>query len=193
MRASRYLESRYLESRYNLTRMIELMLLGFLAADGPLHGYELRKRMTRLHGWTRVISDGTIYPAIDRLLKSGAISATAERGTAAAPRRLLTLTPAGRERLHELLRSAGGTDISDFGRYSAVLAFLSLLPDAADRDAVLRRRLAFLEEPVGFFFDGDVPVRAAEVTDPYRLGVLTVARASRTAELAWLRERLGSP
>lgn len=171
--------------------MIELMLLGFLAADGPLHGYELRKRMTRLHGWTRVISDGTIYPAIDRLLKAGAISATAERGTAAAPRRLLALTPAGRTRLHDLLRSAAGPDISDFGRFSAVLAFLSLLPDVADRDTVLRRRLDFLEHPVGFFVTDDGSARP-DLVDPYRAGILTVARATRTAELAWLREQLGS-
>jgi len=170
--------------------MIELMLLGFLATEGALHGYELRKRMSQLHGWARPMSDGTIYPAIDRLIKSGAIVESAEKGSAAAPRRLLRLTDAGRARLIDSLRSARGADITDFGRFFVVLAFLSLVPKKADRDAVLQRRLEFLEQPVGFFFDGERPIRAAEVRDPYRAGIMTTARATRNAELAWLREQL---
>jgi DNA-binding PadR family transcriptional regulator len=170
--------------------VIELMLLGFLAADGPLHGYELRKRMSRLHGWARSISDGTIYPAIDRLVTAGAITEGVEKGGAAAPRRLLSITDAGRARLEAKLRDAKGSAVTDFGRFSTVLAFLSLLPDPAERDAVLRRRLEFLERPVGFFFDGDRPVRASEVDDPYRAGLLLTAQATRTAELAWLRSQL---
>ena len=37
-----------------------------------------------------------------------------------------------------------------------------------------------------------VPQRAAEVEDPYRRGMLTIARASNRAEIAWLREQLTS-
>jgi DNA-binding PadR family transcriptional regulator len=170
--------------------MIELMLLGFLAADGPQHGYDLRKRMSRLHGWARSISDGTIYPAIDRLVTAGAITVGVGPGRAAAPRRLLSITDAGRIRLEANLRDAKGNVITDFARFSTVLAFLSLLPDPADRDAVLRRRLEFLEHPVGFFIDGDRPMRASEVDDPYRAGLLLTAQATRKAELAWLRSQL---
>jgi hypothetical protein len=57
---------------------------------------------------------------------------------------------------------------------------------------VLRRRLAFLEQPASFFYDGDRPLRAADVTDPYRTGVIVIARATSRAERAWLREVLGS-
>lgn len=53
--------------------MIQTMILAFLA-EGPLHGYELRRKMSQLHGYARPISDGTIYPAINRLIKSGAIA-----------------------------------------------------------------------------------------------------------------------
>jgi hypothetical protein len=35
-------------------------------------------------------------------------------------------------------------------------------------------------------------LRAAEIADPYRRGILVSARATRTAELAWLREQLGT-
>ncbi len=63
----------YIVSMYTMILMIQTMILGFLA-EGPLHGYELRRKMSQLHGYARPISDGTIYPAINRLIKSGAIA-----------------------------------------------------------------------------------------------------------------------
>ena len=57
---------------------------------------------------------------------------------------------------------------------------------------MLRRRLAFLEEPASFFYDGDRPLRAEELDDPFRRGILTIARATSQAELAWLRTTLDS-
>ena len=41
-------------------------------------------------------------------------------------------------------------------------------------------------------YDGDRPLRAADVTDPYRTSMFTIARATSRAERAWLREVLGS-
>jgi len=74
-----------------------------------------------------------------------------------------------------------------------LLAFLSLLPDVADQHAVLRRRLEFLERPASFFYDEDRPLRAEDVTDPYRRGMFVIARATSRAERAWLHEVLGTP
>jgi hypothetical protein len=39
---------------------------------------------------------------------------------------------------------------------------------------------------------GDRRVRAEELDDPFRRGILTVARATSQAELAWLRTTLDS-
>ena len=65
------------------------------------------------------------------------------------------------------------------------------LEQAADRHAVLRRRLDFLEEPgVGFFYDGDRPLGTDEIDDPYRRGIVLTARATSRAERAWLRDTL---
>lgn len=57
---------------------------------------------------------------------------------------------------------------------------------------MLRRRLDFLQEPTSFFYDGERPLRAEELDDPFRRGVLTVARATSRAEISWLRETLDS-
>lgn len=169
--------------------MLELAILGFLA-EGPLHGYQLRYRIAHLSGHVRPVSDGSLYPAINRLIRAGLLDRRSEPGASAAHRHTLSLTDAGRGELLRRLRDAGGLDITDSTRYFTVLAFLSHLPDLADRQAVLRRRLEFLEQPASFFHDGDRPMSADDTDDPYRRGMLTIARATSRAERAWLQEML---
>jgi DNA-binding PadR family transcriptional regulator len=156
-----------------------------------LHGYDLRRRVAQLSGHTRPVSDGSLYPAINRLVKNGLLDRRVEPGAAAAPRYLLSLTQAGRAELVRRLSEPAETEITDSGRFSVVLAFLSLLPIEAAQHAVLRRRLDFLQQPASFFYEGVRPVRAEEVADPYRRGMLLVARATSRAERTWLREVLG--
>ncbi|MEF9523494.1 MULTISPECIES: PadR family transcriptional regulator [Streptomyces] len=170
--------------------MLELAILGFLA-DGPLHGYQLRRRIAHLSGHARPVSDGSLYPAINRLVNAGLLDRRAEPGASAAQRHVLSMTADGRTELLRRLRDADGLDISDSTRYFTVLAFLSQLPDTADQHAVLRRRLEFLQQPASFFHDGERPLRAEDTGDPYRRGMLTIARATSHAERSWLRELLG--
>ena len=169
--------------------MLELAILGFLA-DGPLHGYELRRRVTRLSGYTRPVSDGSLYPAINRMLERGLLDRRVEPGAAAAQRYVLSLTAAGRAELLQRLRKPADHEIIDNSRFFTILAFLSLLPATPDQHAVLRRRLEFLEEPASFFYEGERPLRAEEVADPYRRGMLLVARATSRAERGWLHQVL---
>ena len=169
--------------------MLELAILGFLA-EGHLPGHELRRRVSQLTGYTRPVSDGSLYPAINRLAKAGLLERRADPAAGAA-RYVLSLTEAGRTELVGRLRKPADHEITDFTRFFTILAFLSHLPDVAEQHAVLRRRLEFLEEPASFFYDGERPLRAEGVTDPYRRGMLLTARAISTAERAWLREILG--
>jgi DNA-binding PadR family transcriptional regulator len=171
--------------------MLELAILGFLY-DAPLHGYELRKRITALTGHVRPVAESTLYPAIKRLEKAGLLERTTEPGAGAAPRHVLSLTEAGRDDLRRRLAEPDRLDISDENRWFTVLAFLRHLDDPAAQAAVLQRRLDFLEEPASFFYDGDRPLPAEELDDPFRRGILTIARATSRAELSWLRATLRS-
>ncbi|MDG9693520.1 PadR family transcriptional regulator [Streptomyces sp. DH17] len=171
--------------------MLELAILGFLY-DAPLHGYELRKRITALTGHVRPVAESTLYPAIKRLEKAGLLARATRPGAVAAPRHVLTLTDEGRRELRRRLAEPARLDITDENRWFTVLAFLRHLDDATAQAAVLRRRQAFLEEPASFFYDGDRPVGAEELDDPFRRGVLTIARATSRAELSWLRETIDS-
>ncbi|MDU0348213.1 PadR family transcriptional regulator [Actinomyces sp. MRS3W] len=170
--------------------MLDLKILGFLA-EGPLHGYELRRRIMELDGPSSRLSEGTLYPALARLEKAGLIIRTTEPGARGRPRKRIDITAAGRERLHELLRHPSETDMSSMLNFLHILAFLSQLPNAAEREAVLRRRLEILRAPApAFFYDDEAPHRAATETDPYRLGMIRIAAASRRAEITWLEETL---
>jgi DNA-binding PadR family transcriptional regulator len=171
--------------------MLELAILGFLY-DTPLHGYELRKRITALTGHVRPVAESTLYPAIKRLEKAGLLERTTEPGAGAAPRHVLSLTEAGRDDLRRRLTDPDRLDITDENRWFTVLAFLRHLDDPDAQAAVLRRRLAFLEEPASFFYDGDRPLSAEELDDFFRQGILTIARATSRAELSWLRATLAS-
>ncbi|WP_091325570.1 PadR family transcriptional regulator [Arthrobacter sp. cf158] len=170
--------------------MLELMILGFLT-KGPLHGYELRKKMHELYGFARDISDGSLYPAITRLIKAGLVERHVEKGKA-AQRHTLELTGEGRKDLQSRLRNASGGDITDLGRFMVILAFLSELPDVAEQHQVLQRRLEFLEAPASFFYEDGRPMRKAEITDTYRQGMITIGRAASRAETAWIKETLAT-
>ncbi|MFI6906323.1 PadR family transcriptional regulator [Nonomuraea sp. NPDC050394] len=170
---------------------LTLTILGFLD-ERPMHGYELKARLNALSGHLRPVSDGALYPAIARLEAKDLVERHEEQGTAAARRLVLTLTDKGRQELLRRLREPTDIEISDQTRFFALLTFLSALPDAAERARVLRRRLDFLETPASFFYDGERPVRAEDETDPYRRGMLLVARATGAAEREWLRNELGA-
>lgn len=171
--------------------MLELAILGFLYA-APLHGYELRKRITALTGHVRPVAESTLYPAIKRLEKAGLLARETQPGATAAPRHVLTLSDEGRAELLRRLALPARGDITDENRWFVLLAFLRHLPDPAAQADVLRQRLAFLEEPASFFYEGDRPVRAEELDDPFRRGILTIARATTETELRWLHTTLES-
>jgi DNA-binding PadR family transcriptional regulator len=166
--------------------MLSLCILGFLAEE-PLHAYELRSRISGLSGHVRPVSDGALYPAINRLRAAGHLDRRQEKGVGATPRQVLSLTEAGREELLRRLREPAEVEITDRNSFFVLMAFLSHLPDVADQLAVLRRRLEFSSQPASFFYDRGRPRRAAEMTDRYRRGMLTLGAATRKADKEWLR------
>jgi DNA-binding PadR family transcriptional regulator len=88
---------------------LEVAVLGLLH-ESPLHGYELRKRLNLLLGWGRLLSYGSLYPALKRLLRAGWITeVTAETpGVSRRQRIVYQITPAGRQYF--------GQEITDSGR-----------------------------------------------------------------------------
>ncbi len=96
--------------------MLELAILGEL--EEPLHGYELRRRLSRSLGSVRRLSFGSLYPALHRLADRGLIevveSADEEPTRAAAEKRQVVYrtTAAGRGFLRSALADADVDDES---------------------------------------------------------------------------------
>ena len=70
--------------------MLELAILGLLI-ESPMHGYELRKRLTGLLGAFRAFSYGSLYPALRRMQADGLIAEDAAP-TGTPVRRLISPT-----------------------------------------------------------------------------------------------------
>ena len=78
---------------------LQLLILRTLARENELHGYEIAESIERVSGDVLTIEEGSLYPALQRLLVKGWV--TAEWGTTAENRRAryYRLTRAGRRQL----------------------------------------------------------------------------------------------
>ncbi|MFJ5798341.1 PadR family transcriptional regulator [Streptomyces decoyicus] len=170
--------------------MLTLCILGFLHEE-PLHAYDLRARISGLSGHVRPVSDGALYPAVKRLEVAGHLTRHTEPGERATPRQVLTLTESGRAELMRRLREPADLEITDRNSFFILLAFLGRLPNPADQARVLRRRLAFMDEPGSYFYEDGRPLRVRDMTDRFRRGMLQLADATSKADRAWLQRTVG--
>ncbi|EUA93493.1 transcriptional regulator PadR-like family protein [Mycobacterium ulcerans str. Harvey] len=108
--------------------MLELAILGLLI-ESPMHGYELRKRLTGLLGAFRAFSYGSLYPALRRMQAEGLIAENAAPTgmPVRRARRVYQLTDAGRRRFGELVADTGPHNYTDDG-FGVHLAFFNRTP-----------------------------------------------------------------
>ena len=156
--------------------MLDMAILGLLE-ERDLHGYEIRRQLREHLGLLANVSFGSIYPALTRLEKSGAVVAT--EGGAPGPSRAVTAAPPTgslsgelavlRARRHSPTRArrgrkvyritdsgrqlfaellAGGGASDDARSFSLRLAFARHLAPQA-RLALLERRRAQLVQRLG--------------------------------------------
>jgi DNA-binding PadR family transcriptional regulator len=145
--------------------VLELAVLGLLK-EQPLHGYELKKRLGDTLGFLWGVSYGSLYPAMRRLERAGAIQAVEAGPVTPIPstgsltgdlaaarlrrrpragrrtRKQYAMTPRGEALFAELL-AAEGKGADDERTFALKLAFCRHLA-APDRLAFLARRRAEL-------------------------------------------------
>ena len=124
---------------------LELAVLGLLH-ESPLHGYELRKRLNLLLGWGRLLSYGSLYPALKRLLRAGLITEVQAISPGVSRRQRITyeITPAGREYFGEQITDTGPAAWED-DTFATRFAFFSRT-DVDVRLRILEGRLSRLQE-----------------------------------------------
>jgi DNA-binding PadR family transcriptional regulator len=123
---------------------LELAVLGLLQ-ETPLHGYELRKRLNLLLGWTRLLSYGSLYPALKRMLRAGWITeVTTSNAVSRRQRIVYQITPAGIEFFTSEITESGPAAWEDES-FNMRFAFFSRT-DAGVRLRILEGRRSRLQE-----------------------------------------------
>ena len=152
-----------------------------------MHGYELRKRLNLMLGWGRVLSYGSLYPALKKMLRADLISeAATTMTTSRRPRIVYEVTAAGHEQFQQLMSEVGPSAWED-DTFDIRFAFFSST-DMEIRLRVLEGRRSRLQERLARV-QAELERTQAEVNryaaELQRHGVESVER-----EVRWLSEQI---
>ncbi|MBT0567809.1 PadR family transcriptional regulator [Williamsia sp. CHRR-6] len=169
--------------------MLELAVLGLLL-EAPMHGYELRKRLTGLLGAFRAFSYGSLYPTLRRMQNDGLIVEDAgPPGTLKRrARRVYKLTPAGKERFAELVSDTGPQNYTDDG-FGVHLAFFSRTPAVARMRILEGRRRQVEERREGL---REAVGRSDRAVDRYTRQLHMLSLESSEREVRWLNDLIAA-
>ena len=80
-----------------------------------MHGYELRKRLNLMLGWGRVLSYGSLYPTLKKMLRSSLIEESPGEATIVTrrPRIVYAVTDVGHREFERLMSEVGPTAWED--------------------------------------------------------------------------------
>ena len=84
------------------------MLILKILSQGPLHGYAIAQEIKRASHDVLRIEEGSLYPALQRMLVKGWVTAEWVKAGPKREARVYRLTPTGRKQL--------ATEVSDFTR-----------------------------------------------------------------------------
>ena len=188
--------------------MLELAILGLLE-DQELHGYEIRKRLRDELGLFSNISFGSLYPALSRLERDGAVRAIEETDDSVGPvpmtgslsgeraalrarraspargrrgRKVYRITDEGRLQFKALLSNESGAGSEDARSFGLRLAFARYLPPQA-RLRLLERRRAQLAERLT---ETRAATAAGSRLDPYARSLVEHTTESTERDISWL-------
>ena len=170
--------------------MLELAVLGLLL-ESPMHGYELRKRLTGLLGAFRAFSYGSLYPALRRMQADGLIVEDAAPVGAVKvrrARRVYQLTEAGQKRFAELVADTGPQNYTDDG-FGVHLAFFNRTPAEAWMRILEGRRRQVEERREGL---RDAIARATNSLDRYTSQLHQLGLESSEREVKWLNDLIAA-
>jgi DNA-binding PadR family transcriptional regulator len=169
--------------------VLELAVLGLLH-ETPMHGYELRKRVSGLLGWGRLLSYGSLYPCLKQMQRVGLLTSDNDREaddvTVRTSRRKIVykLTAEGKERFETMMSSAGPSAWEDesFGVHFAFFG----RTDAETRMRILEGRRTRLQEQLERIRASFA--RSRERVDTYTLELQRHGLESVEREVSWLSE-----
>ena len=171
--------------------ILELAVLGLLH-ESPMHGYELRKRLSGVLGTFHAISYGSLYPCLKDLAARGRLVEDGEgdpSGLSGKRARIVyRLTAEGKEHFQALVAEAG-PDAWEDERFGVRLAFFGRT-EASVRLRILEGRRSRLEERLDALRSS--LSRTRERLDSYTLELQQHGLESVEREVRWLDELIAS-
>ncbi len=169
---------------------LTLMVL-VLLAEQPMHPYEMQ-RIMQWRGKDQVVrvQRGSLYPAVERLVKAGLVEPSeVEREGRRPERTVYRLTEEGRETATTWLTDMLRTVRNEFPEFPAALSFLPILSVGEVRAHLNVRALALGKQVAGYRSE------AVDLVERFKLPRLFVLedeykQAMAEAELAWVRRLL---
>ena len=117
----------------------DILMLRVLA-DGPRHGYEIKKQVERILGG-RSINNNVLYPALRRFEEQGAIERVAAEADPGRPQRnVYRLTDTGHDVLQAMIRDADPTLLTDDNEFQVRVAFFADIEPADQLGIIAVRR-----------------------------------------------------
>ncbi|MEX2395208.1 MAG: PadR family transcriptional regulator [Actinomycetota bacterium] len=176
---------------------LDLAVLGLLK-EGPMHGYELRKRLSLQLGPLYAVSYGSLYPCLKRLGSSGMVRERAGEGkpskrrpkkeearssltTIRRARKVYEVTPEGETFFFEQLELGA---VYDTDRFATRFTFFRYLPKEM-RLRLLEHRKAYLEEKLAEFKDSLRATR--ERMDAYSTSLVDHGVETTEGDIRWLQ------
>ena len=161
--------------------MLELAILGLLK-ERAMHGYQLSKRLADTLGAFWKVSYGSLYPALKRLEREGAVESVFPRDEVGRRKNVYRITDKGEKLFYELLQEAGQESWED-NRFRVRLAFFKYLKPET-RLRLLEKRRAYLEGRLSEIKTS--LANARERIDNYTLSLMRHGQEATQQDIAWL-------
>jgi len=162
--------------------LLELAILGLLK-ERPMHGYELKKRLSYMLGHFWTVSYGSLYPALKRLEKSVAIERAYSVKEKTRNRNVYRITRKGEATFMRMLtENVSNASLADTEKFDVRMTFFQYL-EPETRLELLEMRRMYLEDQVAKF-------KAYRSTnkdeDRYRTGLLRHKVDQAKSDIRWL-------
>ncbi|MBN2168140.1 MAG: helix-turn-helix transcriptional regulator [Actinobacteria bacterium] len=162
--------------------MIEMAILGLLK-ERPMHGYELKKRLSYLLGHFWTVSYGSLYPALKRLEKANAIERAYSVKKKTRNRNVYRITDQGTQMFMNMLTDTmTDKSLADNDKFDIRMAFFQYL-DPETRIRMLEKRRKHLEDQVAKV---KAYRRTSREQDYYRSGLMRHKAEIARSDIRWL-------
>jgi DNA-binding PadR family transcriptional regulator len=160
----------------------DILMLRVLA-EGPRHGYEIKKSVERILGG-RSINNNVLYPALRRFEEQGAIErVAAEADPGRPPRNVYRLTETGHDLLQAMIRDADPVLLSDDNEFQTRASFFGDL-DVEERLRIIQARREIIESSIAHI----LALRPDTEARPWGLRVMDFNLDGKRRELGWLAD-----